>query len=459
MRNAGAWIFLFLLVGSFCQAQDYGRETRLAMEEASRACQGVPPLSNPPSPFDVRIYKKLKGEAIEKLDALAQIDPNAEKSKTELFGLPFDATVARARKVIAANDALLAKVKVDDVEPDAREKVDAAIGYAEMCVKWMADPKKYNASFSGLKEYYGYYKKALADAESLDARAVEERKVKLAQLEESFVKPYLVLASRVDEQKAVEKAVQEYESQAQAKERASARSSESDRRSAIAKGRGFEKASGSVRGLLMALGDGRVSPDDAKKYLVFVEPGFTVLNTSGEHIFYVTDERRGEDQLTVAVLREEGQFYGDNAPLRTDLVSVAGFGRFTTALGTDRDLVVLKALPKLTDDERRGKVSVAAPKEKPVLGPCGIGIGVRKAPGQPLLVTGLVPNGEAEKAGIKVLDKITAVDGRDITPLNDEEASALIRGEEGTAVALTVNPADGGPSREVTAKRAPLAQE
>lgn len=74
----------------------------------------------------------------------------------------------------------------------------------------------------------------------------------------------------------------------------------------------------------------------------------------------------------------------------------------------------------------------------------GVGISVRKdeATGG-LLIAGVYAGSSAEKAGLKVGDVITAIDGRDVTvmPLND--ATALVERQLGQTVRLTVLCADG----------------
>ncbi len=72
-----------------------------------------------------------------------------------------------------------------------------------------------------------------------------------------------------------------------------------------------------------------------------------------------------------------------------------------------------------------------------------------------LLVQSVTRDGPADKAGVLAGDVITAVDGASIAGEGRETTSDLIRGEEGTKVALTLLGEDGA-SRDVTCTRATL---
>ena len=72
-----------------------------------------------------------------------------------------------------------------------------------------------------------------------------------------------------------------------------------------------------------------------------------------------------------------------------------------------------------------------------------------------LLVQSVTRDGPADKARVLAGDVITAVDGASIAGEGRETASDLIRGEEGTKVALTLLGEDGA-SRDVTCTRATL---
>ena len=69
-----------------------------------------------------------------------------------------------------------------------------------------------------------------------------------------------------------------------------------------------------------------------------------------------------------------------------------------------------------------------------------VGIGVTITPEEDgsIRVIEVTAGGPAEEAGIQVEDRITAVDGQSILGMSLEDSQALIRGEENTTVAITV---------------------
>ena len=81
-----------------------------------------------------------------------------------------------------------------------------------------------------------------------------------------------------------------------------------------------------------------------------------------------------------------------------------------------------------------------------------IGIFVNFVNGYPV-VSGILPNSPALKAGLRSNDVILSVDGRDTHGLTQDQASALIRGPAGTTVTMHVRSGDSGPERDVTVTR------
>lgn len=70
-----------------------------------------------------------------------------------------------------------------------------------------------------------------------------------------------------------------------------------------------------------------------------------------------------------------------------------------------------------------------------------------------------IPNGPAEKAGVKRGDLIAKVDGKSVVGLSVDEAVKLIRGKAGTAVHLTVLRRPDNKPHEITITRAPVEFE
>ena len=68
----------------------------------------------------------------------------------------------------------------------------------------------------------------------------------------------------------------------------------------------------------------------------------------------------------------------------------------------------------------------------------GVGMSISKKKGEALEVVSPFIGSPAEKVGIKIKDKITKVDGKDILPLTANETVKLLKGKEGTKVDVEV---------------------
>ncbi len=82
----------------------------------------------------------------------------------------------------------------------------------------------------------------------------------------------------------------------------------------------------------------------------------------------------------------------------------------------------------------------------------GIGVTVTYPEEGGLLIQSMAEGGPAEEAGLRAGERIVAVDGTALTAENRQEGASLIKGEEGTAVTLTLESPDGS-RREVTVTR------
>ena len=68
----------------------------------------------------------------------------------------------------------------------------------------------------------------------------------------------------------------------------------------------------------------------------------------------------------------------------------------------------------------------------------GIGVTIfQPEPGQPIEVIGVIGGTPAERAGVKIGDKIMKVNGEDVTALTTEEVATRVKGPEGTSVTVT----------------------
>ena len=84
----------------------------------------------------------------------------------------------------------------------------------------------------------------------------------------------------------------------------------------------------------------------------------------------------------------------------------------------------------------------------------GIGVTVTYPEEGGLLIQSMAEGGPAEEAGLRAGERIVAVDGTALTAENRQEGATLIKGEEGTAVTLTLESPDGSRREDtVTRKR------
>lgn len=83
----------------------------------------------------------------------------------------------------------------------------------------------------------------------------------------------------------------------------------------------------------------------------------------------------------------------------------------------------------------------------------GIGVEIYAGDDGYIVVSSVTPGGPAEAAGILAEDKITEVDGESITGKTAADVSALVKGEEGTDVTLTIFRESTGKVLEKTVTR------
>ena len=88
----------------------------------------------------------------------------------------------------------------------------------------------------------------------------------------------------------------------------------------------------------------------------------------------------------------------------------------------------------------------------------GIGAEVAKKVEDPMTVIKAFKGSPAKAAGLKRGDKIISIDGNDISPLNVEEAVALVKGEEGSKVVFSVERFCSGNIEDVEVTRGPITQ-
>lgn len=90
---------------------------------------------------------------------------------------------------------------------------------------------------------------------------------------------------------------------------------------------------------------------------------------------------------------------------------------------------------------------------------CGVGMYIECDSNNLISVISSIPGSPAEKAGITSGDKILKVDGQIFEGSQITEATACMRGEEGTAVEITVRIAATGEEKEITLTRSRIELE
>jgi hypothetical protein len=84
----------------------------------------------------------------------------------------------------------------------------------------------------------------------------------------------------------------------------------------------------------------------------------------------------------------------------------------------------------------------------------GFGFTIKKEDKASLVqVIGLIKNGPAERAGVRVGEFLVSVDGKTTVGLELDEVSSLLKGEVGTSADLELQTGQDGPTRLVTVQR------
>lgn len=172
--------------------------------------------------------------------------------------------------------------------------------------------------------------------------------------------------------------------------------------------------------------------------------------SSGGRLTGVVEERGNHAPLAGARVAVEGTGPSLGVPVRNETVTDAE-GRFAlTGLAERSESLVaaaaghharIVAVPSIPEGEQRGPITIAltplAPGEDPRVELAGIGVGVEKR-GEVLVITRVVPGGGAAEVGLAPGDEVRAIDGASVAGLTLSEAVPLLRGPEGTSVALAV---------------------
>ena len=168
--------------------------------------------------------------------------------------------------------------------------------------------------------------------------------------------------------------------------------------------------------------------------------------------------RRSRAPLAGASVEVEGMPTSLGVPVRIEAVSGPD-GRFELAGVSERPMSLFAAapghharvisVPGVRSGDTGGPVEIEltplAAGEEPKVELAGIGVQLAKE-GEALRILRVIPGGGAAEAGLAAGDEVVAIDGEAVASMTISDAVPLLRGPEGTTVALTVVKA-GKPGR------------
>lgn len=274
-----------------------------------------------------------------------------------------------------------------DTKPDqkALEQIDLAIQSGRNGAERLETPKKHNATFSSVTQFFISFEQAKRQASEIDPKALEVRKVELKECEEKFVTPYLAIKERLAQEQASqkqaaeatlrywerqEKAAEEQEKQSVApkgkqlwdygesnesiekkrklaKEQAQIRyeKEELEKRTSLAKSKGLETPVDGMLELVEQLEAGRLTLDQAKKLLIFRtgDDQFTVVGTNDPYVFFQLQD--GGLTVQIAIEGKPGRIYEVGSRLKKHynvIFAVTGIEHFATDSGFGPSVVTFK---------------------------------------------------------------------------------------------------------------------
>lgn len=335
MRSLALFLALFSIV-TVGRSQTTDAQSRELMTQIVNTCEGIRELTFPrPEARVDREAEDFTNHArwLERdLAKLRETNPAAIDSPTAIRGKPFNARVQAALAIVEKNRSALEADKVARPNPNALSQVDFAIVVARKAAKE-------TEGFDGLSMAYQVYSESLDKAKSLDARALDARRSELAEVQETFVKKYTTAKDAHEKQIAVAEAKQAAAEAITAKQ-------ENDlweKKKAESKALGYKHPEDGIVNLLDQLRDGLTSLADAKTLLVYHDPSddFQVQSVVGSHVIFGY-KRNSSEFIQVALVREKDAFYGEGTRLSGESFAVVGSQRFTTVLGAEKEILVLK---------------------------------------------------------------------------------------------------------------------
>lgn len=105
---------------------------------------------------------------------------------------------------------------------------------------------------------------------------------------------------------------------------------------------GLKRAVNGIAYVIDLLREGSAKIPEVKTWLIvrLEDDDFRVQNVSDDYVFYYYSYRG--DHYQFALEREKGGFYNDGAELADGGYVVTGTKRFTTVLGTGKEVLILK---------------------------------------------------------------------------------------------------------------------
>lgn len=89
----------------------------------------------------------------------------------------------------------------------------------------------------------------------------------------------------------------------------------------------------------------------------------------------------------------------------------------------------------------------------------GVGMIIRKSPGEPVMIELLIEGTPAFKAGIRPKDKLIEIDGKQTYNMTLEEASKMLKGKSGTSVKVKIYKENEKKSKDIVLKRETIKLE
>lgn len=341
MNKALIILSVLLVISSQAIAQEVSKKEKSLMKDIARNCQSVPDLKFPrPGVYiDRELQDFQDSEKYFKRDmsALTKLMPDAEQSEFIVWKIPFNQHVSICKSKIKNIRYKLDKEQQAKPNKAAQKKIKFALQQCQWANRWLDNLQKWD--YLTIEQYYNSYLEARDAALSMDKRVASWNATEIEMCDTVFVPKFIALkkekTKKNEAKKALQKAV-EFEQQ--------------QKLSAIYKAKEARAVNlgykGVYEGLVMlvdGLNKGWESLEDVKPYLVEPQPSdrFFVSSIVDDYVIYGY-QRNSREYVQVAIEKEAGLFYGNNAPLPYGFYEIKGTNDFVSVLGARQQLIVLK---------------------------------------------------------------------------------------------------------------------